>query len=72
MPTRSSEAMKTTPALSDAALAEAKANNWDPGEILHPSKIDPATLARVQAIWACMSAEWSSEAKSSDDERPGS
>ena len=70
MPTPSSGAVKTTHALSDAALAEAKANKWDHGEILHPSKIDPATLARVQAIWACMSAEWNSEDKSSDDERP--
>lgn len=70
MPTHSSDAVKMTPALSKAALAEAKANNWDPGEILHPSKIDPSSLARVQAVWACMSAEWSSEADSSGDERP--
>ena len=70
MPIRSSDAVKTTLALSGAALAEAKANNWDPGEILNPSKINPATLARVQAIWACMSAEWSSDDESTDDERP--
>ena len=36
------------------AMDTVKANEYDPGRILHPSKIHPATLARVQAICELM------------------
>ena len=65
MATISSDVVKSTIAADDSTSEASKRNPWDPGPILHPSKIDPATLARAQAIWACMH---SNDGESSDDD----
>ena len=64
MPTRSSDAVKATIVTRDAT----RADMYDPGPILHPSKIDPVVLARVQAMWACMSVGEGSGEESGEDE----
>ena len=66
MATISSDVVKSTIAADDSTSVASKRNPWDPGPILHPSKIDPATLARAQAIWACM--HGFNDVESSDDD----
>ena len=68
MATISADVVKSTIAADDSTSEASKRNPWDPGPILHPSKIDPATLARAQAIWACMH---NNDGESSDDDLPG-
>ena len=65
MATISADVVKSTIAADDSTSEASKRNPWDPGPILHPSKIDPATLARAQAIWACMH---NNDGESSDDD----
>lgn len=66
MATISSDIVKLTIAADDSTSEANKRNPWDPGPILHPSKIDPAMLARAQAIWACMHSF--NDGESSDDD----
>ena len=66
MATISSDVVKSTITADDSTSEASKRNPWDPGPILHPSKIDPATLARAQAIWACMHSF--NDGESSDDD----
>ena len=65
MATISSDVVKSTITADDSTSEASKRNPWDPGPILHPSKIDPSTLARAQAIWACMH---NNDVESSDDD----